>query len=176
MEEDIEIMFSIGEMAEKFNTTIQTLRWYEKELDLNIPRNELGQRIFGKAEIELFEKIFFLKEQGLNLKAIKKILEKDDIFEQTPTAEITTKNSSNELALYNNFIDYMESFKLQLIDEIRQQHAQSNVHIIDTINDIKEEIAATSIQFNKIDKFIEEWREKQKNMRKKSLFARLFRK
>jgi len=70
--ENTEIMISIGEMAQRFNTTIQTIRWYEKELDLKLPRNELGQRIFGKAEIELFEKIFFLKEQGLNLKAIKR--------------------------------------------------------------------------------------------------------
>lgn len=172
--EDAEVMISIGEMAERFNTTIQTIRWYEKELNLNIPRNELGQRIFGKAEIELFEKIFFLKEQGLNLKAIKKILENNDIIEQTSQTDIVAKDNSTEIALYNNFIDYMEAFKSQLIDEIRQENVQSRMYIINTINDIKTEIAATNMEFDKVDKFIEEWRQKQKGSQKKSILARIF--
>ncbi|WP_026486220.1 helix-turn-helix domain-containing protein [Caldanaerobius polysaccharolyticus] len=174
--ENTEIMISIGEMAQRFNTTIQTIRWYEKELDLKLPRNELGQRIFGKAEIELFEKIFFLKEQGLNLKAIKKILENDSVIEQSPQTDVAVKDNSREIALYNNFIDYMETFRSQLLDEIRHESYQSRISIIDTINEVKEEIAATSQSFERVDKFIEEWRQKQKISPKKSFLSRIFRK
>lgn len=43
----------ISEVAEMTNISIHTLRYYEKEgLLLNIRRNESGQRIFDKTDIE----------------------------------------------------------------------------------------------------------------------------
>ena len=50
------------------------LRYWEDELELTIPRNEMGHRYYTKENIDEFLRIKELKEQGYQLKAIKMIL------------------------------------------------------------------------------------------------------
>ena len=50
------------------------LRYWEEELDLTIPRNEMGHRYYTRENIQEFQKIKQLKEQGYQLKAIRFIL------------------------------------------------------------------------------------------------------
>lgn len=62
----------ISEVAEMTNISIHTLRYYEKEgLLLNIRRNESGQRIFDKTDIEWLTWIKRLKSTGMPLAEIK---------------------------------------------------------------------------------------------------------
>lgn len=46
----------------------------EDELELNVPRNELGHRYYTKENIQEFQRIKELKEQGYQLKAIRMIV------------------------------------------------------------------------------------------------------
>ena len=50
------------------------LRYWEDELELDIPRNELGHRYYTKENINEFQRIKDLKEQGYQLKAIRMIV------------------------------------------------------------------------------------------------------
>ena len=50
---------------------IHVLRYWEEELELTVPRNEMGHRYYTKENIEQFMKIKEWKEQGYQLKAIK---------------------------------------------------------------------------------------------------------
>ncbi len=51
------------------------LRYWEDELALTIPRNELGHRYYTQENIQEFLRIKELKEQGYQLKVIKLILQ-----------------------------------------------------------------------------------------------------
>lgn len=62
----------ISEVSNKTNISIHTLRYYEKEgLLLDIRRNESGQRIFDKTDIEWLTWIKRLKSTGMPLAEIK---------------------------------------------------------------------------------------------------------
>ena len=50
------------------------MRYWEDELGLPIKRNELGHRYYTEDDIKRFQNIKELKEQGLQLKAIKMVL------------------------------------------------------------------------------------------------------
>lgn len=64
-------IYSIKEAAEELALENHTLRYYEDELDLSIPRNSIGHRYYREYDMKIFRDIIVLKEQGLQLKAIK---------------------------------------------------------------------------------------------------------
>lgn len=63
--------YSITEASEMLELENHTLRYYEDELELNIPRNSIGHRYYREYDIKVFQDIIGLKAQGLQLKAIK---------------------------------------------------------------------------------------------------------
>ena len=72
-EEDLldKVRYMISDAASLVNVEAHVLRYWEEELELNIPRNEMGHRYYTKENIQQFLKIKDLKEQGYQLKAIK---------------------------------------------------------------------------------------------------------
>lgn len=66
--------FTVKDVSEILDIESYVLRYYEKELNLNINRNNQGHRIYGEADIEQFRRIKELREQGLQLKAIEGLL------------------------------------------------------------------------------------------------------
>lgn len=63
--------YTITEAASILNVHAHTLRYWEEELQLKIPRNELGHRVYYDEQVELFRCIKDLKEQGYQLNAIR---------------------------------------------------------------------------------------------------------
>lgn len=88
-----EIHYLISDASKKVDVESHVLRYWEEELDLDIPRNEMGHRYYTEFHIRLFRQIRELKDKGYQLKAIKGALEKmsgvmediiitDDIMEE----------------------------------------------------------------------------------------------
>lgn len=69
-------VYYISEAAQKVQVESHVLRYWEEELELPIPRNEMGHRCYSREMIEQLQEIKALKEQGLQLKAIKAIIER----------------------------------------------------------------------------------------------------
>jgi DNA-binding transcriptional MerR regulator len=69
--------YLINEAAKEVHVESHVLRYWEEELDLPIGRNEQGHRVYTKGDIEKFIKIKNLKDQGLQLKAVRTIIEPD---------------------------------------------------------------------------------------------------
>jgi len=67
--------YSIGQVCELIGLENFKLRYIEKTIGLEIERNDAGERIYRQADLETIKLIFKLKDQGLNYKAIKKVLE-----------------------------------------------------------------------------------------------------
>ena len=66
--------YIISDAAQMIHVESHVLRYWEEELDLKVPRNELGHRYYTKENMEQFQKIKDLKEKGYQLKAIKMLI------------------------------------------------------------------------------------------------------
>lgn len=82
-------VFYISEASKLVQVEPHVLRYWEDELSLSIGRNEMGHRSYTKEDIERFRQIKHLKEQGLQLKAIRTVLHRGNAFplagsEETP--------------------------------------------------------------------------------------------
>ena len=66
----------ISEAAKQVQVETHVLRYWEEELQLPIKRNEMGHRYYTMEDVNQFKEIKLLKEQGLQLKAIRTILRK----------------------------------------------------------------------------------------------------
>lgn len=71
-----EIHYLISDASKKVDVESHVLRYWEEELDLDIPRNEMGHRYYTEFHIRLFRQVKELKEKGYQLKAIKNALDK----------------------------------------------------------------------------------------------------
>ncbi len=68
-------IYYISEASKKVEVEPHVLRYWEDELKLSIARNEMGHRCYTGKDIETLRRIKQLKEQGLQLKAIRMVLQ-----------------------------------------------------------------------------------------------------
>lgn len=66
--------YIISDASKQVEVEAHVLRYWEDELSLEIPRNEMGHRYYTDKNINLLKNVKYLKEQGFQLKAIKMIL------------------------------------------------------------------------------------------------------
>ena len=71
-----EIHYLISDASKKVDVEAHVLRYWEEELKLDIPRNEMGHRYYTEVHIRLFRQVKALKEKGYQLKAIKSALDR----------------------------------------------------------------------------------------------------
>lgn len=62
--------YLISDAAKTLKVETHVLRYWEEELGLSIPRNNMGHRIYYDEQMNLFRNILKWKEQGLSLKEI----------------------------------------------------------------------------------------------------------
>ncbi len=72
--DQMEEKYLISETARLVGVESHVLRYWEEELKLPIRRNELGHRYYTREDVEQFREIKKMKEQGLQLKAIRTVL------------------------------------------------------------------------------------------------------
>ncbi|WP_331001289.1 helix-turn-helix domain-containing protein [Lientehia hominis] len=73
--------YLISEASRRLNVEAHVLRYWEEELKLEIPRNELGHRYYTEKQLALFQRIKELKELGYQLKAIRTSLNQEEGLE-----------------------------------------------------------------------------------------------
>ena len=71
------------------------LRYWEEELQLPIKRNEMGHRYYTEQDISRLREIKVLKEQGLQLKAIRTVLVKEEEEAKQTEGESVTESQKN---------------------------------------------------------------------------------
>lgn len=99
----------ISEAAKQVEVETHVLRYWEEELGLPIKRNEMGHRYYTMEDVNQFREIKLLKEQGLQLKAIKNILQKD---------------SSNSADTEEKAMDYMIGKRQKFIVSLSDDNAK----------------------------------------------------
>lgn len=71
------IRYMISDAANLVNVESHVLRYWEDELELLIPRNEMGHRYYTEDNINEFMRIKDWKEQGYQLKAIRMLVQEE---------------------------------------------------------------------------------------------------
>lgn len=164
---------TISEVAEILKVQIHNIRHWENELKLEIKRNELNQRVYTKEDIDTFRWVIELKKEGLNLKAIKTVLNKakminEGMQEVAASKEVAVVNSNYGEAISN----FKEDILRHISVEIENAFDAREYKLQRQIESLKEKIEyIADDRNNKLDSFISEWREKNK---KKNLLKKIF--
>ncbi len=91
-----EKIYLISDASKKVEVESHVLRYWEDELKLPVKRNELGHRYYTEEDIMEFREIKKLKEQGLQLKAIRMILRNGKLT-RLPDAEGLTREDMQRI-------------------------------------------------------------------------------
>lgn len=167
----VEVRYIISDASKQLDVEPHVLRYWEEELELNIPRNELGHRYFRAEDLNILKSVKKLKEQGLQLKAIKMmlpgILEEDKLCEEedTPKQEIqevskavpmeVSESGSSKVQQFQEFLQCVLEDTLkennQILKEQLTKEVSSEVRFLLEEREEKEEK-----RFKKLDETIRE--------------------
>ena len=92
--------YIISDASKMLNVESHVLRYWEEELEIKIPRNEMGHRYYTEDNIESLRKVRDLKKQGYSLKAIKNMV--------NPKKATRENKESNERLTVRQPISLME--------------------------------------------------------------------
>ena len=138
---EVDKQYSISEAAEITDYPPHVLRYYEKEFELEIPRNESNHRYYTYKEIELFQYIKSLQEQGFSNKQIKLIMNSPELL-LTSDNEIalTTVNSHDKIDSVQLAKDISLYLYTEIFDEKTKVLNDNTVNNTKKIEELKEEI------------------------------------
>lgn len=159
------VRYMISDAADMVHVETHVLRYWEEELELSIPRNEMGHRYYTRENIKEFQRIKDLKDQGYQLRAIRMILhngvleepkshplddfEVNTMDEEIPTPvslipmekrEVRTVKKSQEPATLSPE-ERMSQFRELMSDIVGQAIAQNNESLSEQIGkDVQERV------------------------------------
>lgn len=128
--------YTITEAADVLNLRTHTLRYWEEELQLEIPRNEMGHRVYYEEQIEMFKEIGALKEQGYQLTAIRMQLQNKKEYGYDNYQESQRERSliSREQEIDKKSIK-LEQFQLLMNEIVRQAMEENNQLLCATLEE-----------------------------------------
>lgn len=132
--------YMISDAANLIQVESHVLRYWEEELELDVPRNEMGHRYYTEENIRQFEQIKKLKEEGYQLKAIKMLVHNQNPDMETDCADVSEqKNEKTDHALSAHMhtapeplektgagLSKLEQFQLMMNDIVRAAIAENN--------------------------------------------------
>ncbi len=170
--------YTITELSEVLNVTTHALRYYEKEFNLNIPKDSRGRRFYPTEYANIMYQIKNMRDEGLEIKAIKKILEDQILPVDTPSVMLDDGTTS-VISVYNeNKNDDLRLFFYEFKDEISQnieKEAQTTRELVSReLNKTKLELGACvenssrklelklDRHFQEVDRALGLWRDRNK--------------
>lgn len=114
--------FSIKEVAEKFNITPYTLRYYEREgLIPSVQRNNNGRRVYTDADLGWLQIVCCMRATGMSISYIKNYVElctngKDTLEERRKIMLEQKEIIKEEIKKYTDLLELVD-MKLDYYDE-----------------------------------------------------------
>jgi len=177
--EVIKDKYSITELSERLHITDHALRYYEKEFNFPIPRDDRGRRYYTPEFANIMYQITSMRNEGLAIKAIQKILQSENIISDHPPVvqknNILPSINLQKAQISNEFKEFFNELERQITDEVTQQVSCAKDNIIKEINKSKLELGAcvenssrkleTKLEkhFNNVDRMLGIWREKNRH-------------
>lgn len=169
--------YSITELSERLGITDHALRYYEKEFGITIPKDSRGRRYYTPDSANFMYKIKTMRDDGLEIKAIKKILSDDEYIKEPPPVVSESVELSVEAKSHTQITPelsaFFENFKNQITDSISSEVLYSREQLTSELNKTKLELGACmengvrkiegkmEKHFADVDRAIGLWREKK---------------
>ncbi len=161
-----EIHYLISDASRKVDVESHVLRYWEDELELKIPRNEMGHRYYTEAHIRLFRQIKDLKEKGYQLKAIKTALDKvngegkepavpDELLEGQVTQELK-ESAVSAPEEGTGLSEVHNTAQVTIAQEKMEQFQEIMNHIIGRALEVNNEQLSQDVSYLVNDKVIKE--------------------
>lgn len=182
--------YTITELSERLGISDHALRYYEKEFNMNVPKDERGRRYYTPEFANIMYQIKNMRDDGLEIKAIKKILYSENIIKEPPPVVLDsssvsvvpaeTQNSSQELR------QCFDEFKDQLSTCISTEVCSARDHFSKELNKTKLELGAcveNSVRkletkldkhFEEVDRYLGMWRERNRGNFVKRFVKKVF--
>lgn len=164
-----ETHYSISEAGKLVGVESHVLRYWEDELQLNIPRNGKSHRYYTELHIRLFQKIKELKEKGYQLKAIEQVLKKmiegggdvdpDEVLEQNAVRALKEGAGADEFDSENGLrIIHRQNDALAMMtpEEKMEQFQEIMNHIIGNAIQANNDALSEEISRQVNDKMVQE--------------------
>ncbi|HEY8361382.1 MAG TPA: MerR family transcriptional regulator [Tissierellaceae bacterium] len=146
---DVNKEYTISEVAEITGYAPHVLRYYEKEFDIEVPRNNSNHRYYTYKEIELLLYIKSLQEKGFSNKQIKLILSSPEIVmnnQDESTGDLVSINK--EIDTYQLIKEISISLKEEFFQKLQVYFENNNAMNIKAIEELKEEIIMLRNELN----------------------------
>lgn len=127
-------MYTIGQVSNKFNLSISTLRYYDKEgLLQDVQRNEAGIRKFSQKDLNTLHVIECLKKSGMQLKDIKIFLDwckqgdstLEKRYEMILRRKAEVQKQMEELQNVMDFVDYKCWYYQQAVNDGTEEYVKN---------------------------------------------------
>lgn len=180
--------YSITDLSQTLGVTDHTLRYYEKEFGLSVPKDERGRRYYTTELANVMYHIKSMRNDGLEIKAIRKILVSENIISEISAQAETTElaifpaNTADNKSLVNMeafFNDFREQLTTAINSEINTSKDYLSHEMLKTKlelgacfeNGIRKMEAKMEKHFQDVDSALGNWRQRKS----KHSLLRLFR-
>lgn len=137
---DYDKEYTISEISEICGYPAHVLRYYEKEFELDIPRNAANHRYYTYKEIETFNYIKTLQEKGFTNKQVKLIMNSPEVLLSGENEAAVTSLSKNEAGMISTYDDIFNFIRELFIDELQPKLIDRENSSLTAINELKSEI------------------------------------
>ena len=168
-----EACYSISEASQQLNVEAHVLRYWEDELNLKVPRNELGHRFYTESLIATIQRIRDLRQKGCSLKEVRDALERDAIADaditclaEAEAAAGLAEPTEDKLARFQEimvdiFAEAMQRNSSSLSRNISDQVSDQVVKEVDYLMQLQAEKQET--HFRKLDETLRAYQKSQKS-------------
>lgn len=106
---------TINELSAMLKASPHSLRMWERQLSINIPRNDKGSRYYDQKAVELFKKIHSLLRYKLTLKEVESELKQEILSYNGDNITYNSKQEYPKVEVIQNYKnDFDETNKIEL--------------------------------------------------------------
>lgn len=150
---DLDYEYTISEVAEITGYAPHVLRYYEKEFEMDIPRNNSNHRYFTYKEIELIQYIKTLQDKGFSNKQIKLIISSPEIMinnqEESGLVSATKDSYFDSYQIAKEVSLLLEEDFFERLSSSINEGTENNIKVIE---ELKDEIIMLRNEINSKDR------------------------
>lgn len=150
---DLDCEYTISEVAEITGYAPHVLRYYEKEFEIDIPRNSANHRYFTYKEIEIIQYIKMLQDKGFGNKQIKIIINSPEIMlnnqEETGLVPDNSDLYFDTYQIAKEISMVLEEDFFERLSSSINQGTENNIRVIE---ELKDEITMLRNEINSNDR------------------------
>lgn len=135
---DLNHEYTISEVAELTGYAPHVLRYYEKEFEIAVPRNNSNHRYFTYKEVELIQYIKSLQDKGFGNKQIKLIISSPEIMMNVQGDTGLVLEDNNYFDTYQIAKEISMTLEEEFFDKLFDcinQGTENNIKVIEELRD-----------------------------------------